>query len=106
MTALMVGTGWYGMVRRRVLDSVVIFAVRRDWPDWRTHEFVSPRLTAADALRAAAADHAYWRRSPLRPRVSVVQMSANDFRIHRDRRDCAAPDCPIAALAASDGAVR
>ncbi len=102
MTGLLVGTGWYSMVRRRVLDSFEIFAVRRDWPDWRTHEFVSPRLTAADALRAAAADHAYWRRSPLRPRVSVVRMSANDFRIHRRRRICAAPDCPAAMPAAGE----
>jgi hypothetical protein len=95
VNGLLVGTGWYGLRRRRVLNAVVVFAVRRDWPDWHTHEFVSPRLTEQAAVAAAAADFAYWRRSPLRPRVSVVRMSANDFRVHRRRRDCQAPDCPV-----------
>ena len=50
VNGLLVGTGWYGLRRRRVLDAVVVFAVRRDWPDWRTHEIVSPRLTEQAAV--------------------------------------------------------
>lgn len=95
MGGLWVGVGRFGLARRRVPDSAVVFAVRRDWPDWRTHEFVAARLTQDDAERAAAAEHAYWRRGPARPRVSVVRISANDFRIHRDRRDCRSPDCAV-----------
>ncbi|GAA2390249.1 hypothetical protein Cme02nite_73590 [Catellatospora methionotrophica] len=103
MGGLWVGVGWFGLARRRVADNTVVFAVRRDWPDWRTHEFVAPRLTLAEAERAAQAEHAYWRRGPARPTVSVVRISANDLRIHRNRRDCKAPDC---AVGASDRAPR
>lgn len=90
---------WAGSIRRgqlplRVRDNQVLYVVRRDWRHPDTHEFILPRLTEADAIRAAFADFRYWRRSPVRPRVSVVQISANDLRIHRRRRDCMAPDCP------------
>ncbi|WP_144120819.1 hypothetical protein [Catellatospora sichuanensis] len=95
MSGLWVGVGWFGLARRRVGASAVVYAVRRDWPDWRTHEFVAPRLMQADAERAASAERAYWRRSPARPAFSVVRISVNDFRIHRDRRDCRAPDCAV-----------
>ncbi|BCJ76528.1 hypothetical protein CS0771_60720 [Catellatospora sp. IY07-71] len=95
VSGLLVGTGWGGLIRRRVRDSAEICAVRRDWPDLYTHEFVAPRLTEQDAAQAARAELAYWWRSPLRPRLSVVRISANDFRIHRHRRDCRAPDCPV-----------
>ncbi|MEU8075141.1 hypothetical protein AB0B31_06800 [Catellatospora citrea] len=97
MGGLWVGVGWFGLARRRLADGAVVFAVRRDWPDWRTHEFVAPRLTQAEAERAAETERAYWRRGPSRPAVSVVRISVNDLRIHRDRRDCKAPDCAVAA---------
>lgn len=98
MGGLWVGVGWFGLARRRVADGAVVFALRRDWPDWCTHEFVAPRLTLGEAERAAQTDFAYWRRGPSRPAVSVVRISVNDFRIHRDRRDCKAPDCAVGSL--------
>ncbi|WP_155375788.1 hypothetical protein [Catellatospora vulcania] len=97
MGGLWVGVGWFGLARRRMADAAAVYAVRRDWPDWHTHDFVAPRLAQAEAERAAAAELAYWRRSPARPEVSVVRISVNDFRIHRDRRDCRAPDCAVAS---------
>jgi hypothetical protein len=96
VNGLLVGIGWRGVIRRRVADCTQIAAVRRDWPDLHTHEFVAARLTEPEAVRAARAELAYWRRGPLRPQLSVVLISANDFRIHRRRRDCRAPDCPVA----------
>ncbi|MEU7825500.1 hypothetical protein [Catellatospora sp. NPDC049133] len=92
---------WAGDFRRgtlsyRVRDNQVLYVVRRDWSHPATHEFVLPRLTEAEAVRTAAADFRYWRPGPVRPRLSVVQISANDLRIHRRRRDCMAPDCPRA----------
>lgn len=84
----------HGVLSHRVRDNQVLYAVRRDWPYPATHEFVLPRLTEAEAVRAAAADFRYWRPGPMRPRLSVVQISANDLRIHSRRRDCMAPDCP------------
>ncbi|WP_155372508.1 hypothetical protein [Catellatospora vulcania] len=85
---------WRGELSQRVRDNQVLYVVRRDWPYPATHEFVLPRLTEAEALRAAVADFRYWRPGPMRPRLRVVQISANDLRIHRRRRDCMAPDCP------------
>ncbi|GAA2354431.1 hypothetical protein Cme02nite_47460 [Catellatospora methionotrophica] len=90
---------WSGGIRRGELglpvrDNQVLYAVRRDWRHPATHEYLRPRLTEAEAIRAAFADHRYWRRGPMRPRLSVVRISANDLRIHRWRRDCMAPDCP------------
>ncbi|MEU8006933.1 hypothetical protein AB0B66_37720 [Catellatospora sp. NPDC049111] len=96
MGGVWVGVGWFGLARRRVPNAAVIFAVRRDWPDWHTHDFVAPRSTEAEAVRAAHNELAYWRRGPARPAVSIVRMSVNDYRIHRDRRDCRAPDCAAA----------
>ncbi len=84
----------HGELSHGVRDSGLLYAVRRDWTHPATHEFVLPRLTEADAVRAAVADHRYWRAGPLRPRLSVVQISANDLRIHGRRPDCMAPDCP------------
>ena len=103
MGRLLVGTGWYGLVPRHMPDTQELFAVRRDWPGQGTHEFVSPRLSAASAIRESAADGRYWRAGPVRPRLSVVRISANDYRIHRRRRDCASPDCPTLASAFAPG---
>lgn len=94
MRKLLVGAGRLGLAPRWVPDSSEVFAVRIDWPDLRTHQFVAPRLTETGARRAARSVHAYWRRSSLRPSVDIVRISANDFRIHRGRGDCRAPDCP------------
>ena len=72
----------------------VVWAVRRDWPTG-DHEFVDARASAARAARALAADRAYWRRGPLRPRLSMVRISGHDFDLHATaRRGCRAPDCP------------
>ncbi len=84
----------HGELSESVRDGRVLYAVRRDWSHPATHEFVLPRLTEADAVRAAVADFRYWRSGPMRPRLSVVQISANDLRIHGRRYDCMAPDCP------------
>ena len=83
-----------GVLLHRLRDNQVLYVVRRDWPCPATHEFVLPRLTEAEAVQAAVADFRYWRFGPTRPRLSVVQISANDLRIHGGRRDCMAPDCP------------
>jgi hypothetical protein len=90
---------WAGSIRRgelsrRVRDNQMLYVVRRDWRHPATHEFILPRLTEAEAMRAAVADFRYWRRGPIRPQLSVVRISANDLRIHHRRRDCRAPDCP------------
>jgi len=76
---------------------MLVFAVRRDWPVDGTHEFVGFSATAAEAGWFALADRSYWRRGPVRPGHSVVEISARDFDLHTRRRECRAPDCPVAA---------
>jgi hypothetical protein len=90
------------MQRRRAacLSSMAEFAVRRDWPDG-SHEFVRSRRDPARAARQLEGDRAYWRRGPLRPELSLVEISRHEFRLHaRHRRDCRAPDCARAMPAA------
>ena len=74
-----------------------VFAVRRDWPVDGTHDFVGLSATAAEAGWFAVADRAFWRRGPVRPLHSVVEISARDFDLHTRRRECRAPDCPVPA---------
>jgi hypothetical protein len=70
------------------------WAIRLDWPAG-DHEFGCPRGDEAGARHELERVRAYWSRGPMRPRVRVVQMSANDFDLHaRARRGCKAPDCP------------
>jgi hypothetical protein len=90
--------------RKRVPDEPwrSVYAVRRDWPVDGTHEFVGLSGTAAEAGWYALADRSYWRRGPVRPTHSVVQISRHDFRLHGRRRSCRAPDCPTTILAASE----
>jgi hypothetical protein len=53
------------------------------------------------AERFARRDREFWRRGPLHPRTwSVVVVSRRDALLHANRRDCRAPDCPVAATAA------
>ena len=78
-------------------SSTVVWAVRRDWPVDGTHEFVCPRSSERAARRQLDRDRAYWRAGPIRPRLSVVQLSAHEFALHgRARRFCRAPDCAVA----------
>ena len=74
------------------------FAVRRDWTVDATHEFVGFRVTAQDATEFAVADRAYWRRGPIQPVHTVVQISVGAFELHLGRRACRAPDCPLVAV--------
>jgi hypothetical protein len=69
------------------------WAVRRDWPDG-SHEFL--RFEASEELARAfvPGDVRYWQRGPVRPRHSVVVISARDFELHHRRDPCRAPDCP------------
>lgn len=105
MSGLLMGIGWYGRERRTMgqdggpstetvgKSAQARFAVRRDWPDGG-HEFIRARTTEADAARQLVHDRDFWRRGPVRPRLSVVLISAHDFDLHgRHRRMCKAPDC-------------
>jgi hypothetical protein len=68
-------------------------AVRRDWPDG-AHEFVRSCRDPARAARELEGDREFWRRGPMRPELSLVEISRHEFRLHaRHRRDCRAPDC-------------
>jgi hypothetical protein len=79
------------------------WAIRRDWPVDGTHEFVRLGDDLAEVLRQAVRDSAYWQRGPVRPRVAVVRISHHEFWLHaRARRDCRAPDCPVAVLTGPD----
>jgi hypothetical protein len=73
------------------------WAVRRDWPDG-LHEYIQLCDTETEVLMQLECDCNYWRRGPLRPRLSVVRISVHDFELHgRYRRECTAPDCPQAS---------
>jgi hypothetical protein len=81
----------------RPRSSTVLWAVRRDWPVDGTHEYIRARGERAAALRQLRSDRAYWVRSPQRPVLSVVRISAHEFALHhRGRRLCRGPDCPSA----------
>jgi hypothetical protein len=59
------------------------------------HEFIGVRRSRRAAQRLGRGDQAFWRRSPLVPQLSVVEISHRDFELHaRYRRGCRAPDCP------------
>jgi hypothetical protein len=73
------------------------YAVRRDWPDG-THEFVAFRASGRAAARFIGGDREFWRRGPVRPLFwSTVVVSRRDFDLHVRRRECRAPDCPMAS---------
>jgi hypothetical protein len=77
-------------------STTIIWAVRRDWAIDGSHEFVCPRSNQRAAERQLAKDRAFWRRGPIRPALSLVQMSAHEFALHgKARRDCRAPDCAL-----------
>lgn len=118
MSGLLMGIGWYGRERRTTRQddgpstasvgksAQVRFAVRRDWPDGG-HEFIRARITEADAERQLVHDRDFWRRGPVRPRLSLVLISAHDFDLHgRHRRMCKAPDCADSIGAAMAGGAR
>jgi hypothetical protein len=75
-----------------------IWSVRRDWPDG-THELLTPRRGVDAARRALAADGRFWRRGPVRPRLTIVSMTLAEFRSHATW--CRSPACPTQELAAS-----
>ena len=89
---------WSDAEARRHSSWQSSWAVRRDWPDG-AHEFIGVRRTRRAAQRIGRGDQAFWRRSPLIPNLSVVEISKRDFELHaRFRRDCKAPDCPAPKL--------
>ncbi|WP_144121041.1 hypothetical protein [Catellatospora sichuanensis] len=90
--------------RRPPSSAVTVYAVRMDWAD-RTHQFVDRRSSPERALLAAARLRAYWRRSPVRPTLSVAALSEHEFALHRRRRDCRSPDCAVAASVESRSVV-
>lgn len=75
----------------------VVWAVRHDWPGG-THSFARPRRSAKGAQRELVKAHRFWCQGPGRPRLSVVEVSLHDLRVHgRFRQWCKAPDCPAAS---------
>ena len=100
---LLARIAWYSMARRspRPSSASVVWAVRRDWPDG-SHELVRARMSEEAARGQLVGERAFWRPGPVRPSLSVVQLSAHEFRLHgRHRRFCSAPDCASAAIAAT-----
>jgi hypothetical protein len=82
--------------RRTLSSSTIVWAVRRDWPVDGTHEFICPSVDRRAATRQLAKDRTFWRFGPIRPRLSVVRLSAHEFALHgRARRLCRAPDCAV-----------
>ena len=70
------------------------WCVRLDWPDG-THHLVAHRWSRGAARRAATGLERYWARGPVAPvTCMVVPVSRHDWRLHRFRPDCRAPDCP------------
>lgn len=81
-----------GVVRR---GSVRMgWCVRLDWSDG-SHHLVAYRAGRSGARRAAIGLERYWSRGRVAP-VSclVVPVSRHDWRLHRFRSGCRAPDCP------------
>lgn len=93
MTAPASWSWWPGVLRRDRPGSGR-WCVRLDWSDG-THDLVTYHRTRTAAQRSVAGLNRYWCRGPHRP-VScvVVVISRHDWRLHRDRRGCRAPDCP------------
>jgi hypothetical protein len=82
-------------LRDPVLPLTVIWVVRRDWPADGAHEFLSPRVDRTSAERALRADVNYWRRSPIRPSVSLARMTLAEYRLHgRAWKNCRSTLCP------------
>lgn len=70
------------------------WCVRLDWPDG-THHLVAYRAGRSGARRAAAGLERYWSRGQVAPvSCGVVAVSRHDWRLHRFRTGCRAPDCP------------
>ena len=87
--------GWGRVARARWRRAARVgWCVRLDWADG-THHLVAQRWSRGAARRAAAGLERYWARGPVAP-VScvVVPVSRHDWRLHRFRPDCRAPDCP------------
>jgi hypothetical protein len=97
-----------GVARRRkglASSAVLVLAVRLEWPNDPSHQFVGGSSSPERVERTARRLRAYWRTSPVRPTLSVVTMSENEFLLHRRRRDCRSPDCTIATAEAIRAAV-
>jgi hypothetical protein len=77
-----------------------VWAVRRDWRDG-THEFIRPRRAEERARRALAGDAAFWRRGPVRPRLSLVQLPLAEFRAHAGGHACRSTTCPVQPASAA-----
>lgn len=78
----------------------VAWAVRRDWPDG-SHEFIGPEPTELQACQLLDGDFGKWRRSPVRPRLSVVAIGVGSFWSHaRARQDCRSTACPSVSTGA------
>jgi hypothetical protein len=73
-----------------------IWAVRRDWRDG-AHELICPRRDAHRARKALESDAQFWRRGPVRPRLSVVRLTLAEFRSHPDW--CRSSACPTEVCA-------
>jgi hypothetical protein len=72
-------------------------AVRRDWAG-TGHDIVRFGVSPLEARWFIESDRRFWRRGPLRPVYTVVEISFRDFTLHhRFRRLCRAPDCPMQA---------
>jgi hypothetical protein len=90
------------LVRRyRNRPDTARLAVRRDWPGGG-HEFVRFGTGSMEARLFIERDRQFWRRGPMRPVHTVVEISFRDFVLHhRFRRMCRAPDCPMARVGAA-----
>jgi hypothetical protein len=110
--SLLMGVGWYGIRvnggQRKTAGADrawLGWAIRRDWATG-CHEFVLFRNSRETVENNLVAERDFWRRGPLRPTLSVVEISGRDFDLHsRARHLCKAPDCPLPATVAvmSDG---
>ena len=70
------------------------WCVRLDWSNG-THHLVAYRTSRRAARRAAAGLARYWSRGQAAPvSCAVVAVSRHDWRLHRFRDGCRAPDCP------------
>jgi hypothetical protein len=71
-------------------------AIRRDMANG-THLIFDWRPTLEEAARRLHADQEFWREAPIRPVTwSLVETSRRDAALHHKRRECRAPDCPVA----------
>jgi hypothetical protein len=71
------------------------YAMRVEWPRGE-HDFVCFDPTPAAAERRVPGYFRYWAAGPYKPvSITVVAISRHDWELHRRRRQCRAPDCPI-----------